>query len=175
MFRIIFLVFITLIAEIIIWWAMIRDGSSNWIASHIVHNPWPYAITEMEDGRIIVGNVIEGFEFTVPSGWNVKKGRHPIFYVEENGNEICNMRMEIEEQEDNLEEILRKNNEYYKISVNGSSAIEKIENGQNFSTIVKFILPSEKTLTYYFKADSPNQFKCTSDLEKIKRSFVKHK
>ncbi len=175
--KIAFLILITIIAEVVIWWAIIREDSVDWITSRIVHNPWPYAISELDDGRIIVGNVVKDFEITVPTGWEIERSKHPIFYIkdEESGEWVCEMRINIEVRKDgiSLDDLLKEDG-YKKISLGEFEATEISERGENFFTLVRFPLTDKNILTFDFKAYNSHQGRCAGDWESIKKSFVRY-
>jgi|GEM_PF-3807671 len=44
--KIIILVLSAVLDELIIWWALIREESVEWIMGQVIHNPSPYAIIQ---------------------------------------------------------------------------------------------------------------------------------
>ena len=78
--KIIILVLSAVLDELIIWWALIREESVEWIMGQVIYNPSPYAIIQLEDERMIVGNVLDGFEIILPPGWEAEEKKVPDFF-----------------------------------------------------------------------------------------------
>lgn len=75
----------------VIWSFLIREESSDWISSQVVHQVSPYAITELDSGTII-NNVIMGYEFKLPQGFKTLGARNLSFFMEEAGQIKCEIR-----------------------------------------------------------------------------------
>ena len=46
----------------------------------VIYNPSPYAIIQLEDERMIVGNVLDGFEIILSPGWEAEEKKVPDFF-----------------------------------------------------------------------------------------------
>ncbi|OGF24552.1 hypothetical protein A3H09_00605 [Candidatus Falkowbacteria bacterium RIFCSPLOWO2_12_FULL_45_13] len=79
----------TLVSIFIIWYALVREESADWISAQIVHQASPYAVTEAADGRLIVDNVVMGYGFNLPRGFKTAGARNLEFYREEDGKKTC--------------------------------------------------------------------------------------
>lgn len=173
--KIIILVIAAVLGELFIWWGMVREESVDWLAGQILHNPWPYAISEIEDGRIIVGNILQGFEITLPAGWQVKELKHPSFYLGQSEEVMCEVKSNIirKKEEINVEKLLEENNGFINAYVGGQEAIKKEQTTDqgNFIYELKILLESD-IVEYILFADKSNKYECRQDFEKIRRSFI---
>ncbi|MFH1523172.1 MAG: hypothetical protein ABIE43_05150 [Patescibacteria group bacterium] len=172
--KIIILVLAAVLGELLIWWGMVREDSVDWIAGKIVHNPWPYAITELEDGKTIVGNVIFGFEVTLPVGWKAQYNKHPTFYLEED-NLVCEIKSNIVKYNEEIEigKLLKEQEGFSGTYINGFTAIKKEETTSEGNFIYELQIPIKKdVIIYTMFASKDNQDKCKKEFEIIKRSFL---
>lgn len=86
------ILFIITFANIfVIWYFMIREESSDWISSWVVHQVSPYAIAE-DSGGLTVNNVIMDYEFSLPKGFKTTGARNFRFFMEEDGQKKCEIR-----------------------------------------------------------------------------------
>ncbi|KKS34201.1 MAG: hypothetical protein UU95_C0016G0033 [Parcubacteria group bacterium GW2011_GWC2_42_12] len=86
------ILFIATFANIfVIWYFMIREESSNWISSQVVHQISPYIIDEDSDG-LVIDNVILDYEFRLPPGFKTIGARNFSFFMEEDGQKKCEIR-----------------------------------------------------------------------------------
>ncbi len=74
-----------------IWYALIREDSAVWLTSQVVHQASPYAVTETDDG-LIIGNVVAGYEFSLPRGFKSLGARNLTFYLGAAGEKTCEIR-----------------------------------------------------------------------------------
>lgn len=75
-----------------IWYSLIRAESADWITSQIVHQASPYAVTTADNGEIIIGNALAGYEFKLPLGFKTNGARNLSFYLEDGGVKKCEIR-----------------------------------------------------------------------------------
>lgn len=91
-FNKIVILFIATFANIfVIWYFMIREESSDWISSQVVHQVSPYIIDEDGDG-LIIDNVILDYEFRLPPGFKTIGARNFSFFMEADGQKKCEIR-----------------------------------------------------------------------------------
>lgn len=87
------ILFIATIAAIFaIWYAMIRQESADWITGQVVHQTSPYIVANLNDGTVIIDNVVAGYEISLPKGFKTNGARNLIFYLEEGGRKKCLIR-----------------------------------------------------------------------------------
>lgn len=173
--KIIILVLAAVLGELFIWWAMVREESIDLITDQILHKPWPYAISLMDDDRTVVGNVIIGFEVTLPAGWQVKRLKNPSFFLSDNDMIICEINSDIEKYDEDIgiDELLKKENKFIKIYVNNMPAVKNESSTSEGNFIYKLQIPIDKeVIKYTLFSDKENKNKCRQDFEKIKRSFL---
>ncbi|MDD5032300.1 MAG: hypothetical protein PHR36_04660 [Patescibacteria group bacterium] len=169
------LVLAAVLGELVIWWALVREESVDWITGQIIHNPSPYAITQMEDGRTIVGNVVKGFEITLPSGWQARELRSPDFYLNEGENVICEVKSVIKKtgEDVSVASLLKEQEGFSRISAGLTPAIKKEETTEQGNFIYELEIPiGQDIIGYTLFADKDNRNKCRLEFEKIRRSFL---
>ncbi|MFH1427587.1 MAG: hypothetical protein ABIG60_03610 [Patescibacteria group bacterium] len=181
--KIIILVLAAVIGELIIWWAMVREDSVDYIAGQVLHNPWPYAITKLEDGRIIVGNITKGYEVTLPAGWQIERAQHPVFsYIKDEKN-ICQIMTNQKryEEEVSVGKLLKETEKYIYTYAGVLPAIKKEEtkieiqvDGQELEKFnYNLQIPVDKDIiTYTLIANEEDRYECRQFFEKIRRSFL---
>ncbi len=173
--KIIILVLVAVLGELFIWWAMVREESVDWLAGQIMHNPWPYAVTQIEDGRTIIGNVIIGFEVTLPAGWQVERLKYPNFYFSRDNELICEIKSDIIKSEEKIEimELLSQEDNFIRTYVSGLPAIKKEQTTSQGNFIYELQIPiGQDVITYTLFADKDNKYECRQNFEKIRRSFL---
>lgn len=173
--KIIILVLAAVLGEIFILWGMTRQENIDWISSQIIHTPWPYAISEMDNGKIIVGNIIQGFEITLPAGWQVSELKHPNFYFQHGDEIICEIKSDIINYRENIGavQLLEENIGFVKTYVAGFLSIKKesIDESKNF--IYELKIPIKKDVIFYIlSSNEDNKYECSQYFEQIKRSFL---
>ena len=89
--KIIVLFLATLAGIFVIWYALIREQSADWISSQIVHQASPYAVSEIGNG-LIINNVILNYEFRLPRGFKTDGARNLNFFMEEADRQKCEIR-----------------------------------------------------------------------------------
>jgi len=174
-FKILVLVIAAVLAELSIWWAMVREESVDWIAGQIVHQPWPYAISEIDDGRIIVGNVLIGFEVTLPAEWQVVKSKHPSFYLGEIDNMTCEVTSSIDKQNEEYDIVKLQSSQprFFRIYIGGLSALEEEQTTNEGNFIYNIQIPIKNNLIKYtLFASQKDKFSCRQEFEKIRQSFI---
>jgi len=173
--KIIVLVLAAVLGELIIWWAMVREESVEWISGRILHQPYAYAITELEDGRVVVGNVIKGFEITLPAGWRTEKLRYPGFYFDRGGELVCEVKSNIVEYKEkiNIAKLLNKQEKFIKTSAGITPAIKKEQTTDQGNFIYELQIPlSSSVIQYTLFASQNNKTKCRNYFEQIRKSFI---
>ena len=90
--KIIILFAATFTSIFVIWYALVRDQSANWITDQIVHQVSPYAVTTLPNGQVIIDNVVIGYEFSLPEGFETTGARNFNFFMEEAGRKKCEIR-----------------------------------------------------------------------------------
>lgn len=169
------LLIVTVVAELSIIYAMAKEDNIDWIVGHIVHNPWPYAITTIEDGRTIVGNVSQGFEITLPASWEVARTHHPSFYLYQDEESICDIKSDIVRFKD----IDEAKNFFYdqprnsQLYVDGQPAISHSETTAENNFINKLsVLIKGDIISYTLFSSASNKYTCQREFTKIRRSFL---
>ncbi len=174
--KIIILFLASLFAEYIIWWAMIREESVNWLAGHVVHPVPPYTISKIEDGQTVVANVVKGFEITVPANWEVEKTRHPYFSLKNEKGLICEIKSEVKEydQQINVNKLLSKNDNGFIQTLAGRvPAVKKEQALEGGNYIYSLEIPIDGfIIEYKLLANQENKDICCREFEQIKRSFI---
>jgi|GEM_PF-1635355 len=89
--KIVILFIFTFINIFIIWFFMIREESSDWISEQVIHQVSPYVITD-DNGGLTVDNVIIGYEFRLPLGFNTVGARNLSFSLEKDGQKLCEIK-----------------------------------------------------------------------------------
>ena len=166
---------VTVIAELSIIYAMTKENNIDWLVGHVVHNPWPYAITTIEDGRTIVGNIAQGFEITLPVSWQVKRTRHPNFYLYQGEESICDIKSDVInfKNTDEAKEFFYNQSKSSQLYVGGWPAIlhsaTTIEN--NFINKLS-ILIERNIVSYTLFSFSEHKNICEQEFSKIRNSFL---
>jgi hypothetical protein len=161
--KIILLVLVALLAEYLIWWALVREESVDWIAGHINHVPSPYAISEMDDGRKVVANVVLGFELLLSDNWEVKNGKNPIFYFKNKKEEyICEVKSEVKRNvalEEKEVYTVKKKSDFY-------TYIKEESMGEEY--LYEYLIEiDEGLITYNLYSNKENKVVCKNEFEKI--------
>jgi len=173
--KIIVLVLVAVLGELIIWWALAREESVDWITGQLVHNPSVYAISQLEDGRIIVGNVLDGFEITLPPGWEAEEKRVPGFSFKVDGQPICEIKSQVkrEAREEGVDELLGEQSGFARIYAGITPAIKKEGISETGKFIYEMQIPvSGVIVSYVMSAEEDNKNQCRPDFEKIRKSFL---
>jgi hypothetical protein len=165
-FKIVLLVLSALLAEYFIWWAMVREESVDWLAGHINHIPSPYAISEMDDGRKIVGNVILGFELVLSDNWNVENSKNPSFFYNEEDT-ICKINTDIR-RNTGIEET-----EKYKVFKKNDFLIYSKENNtESGEYLYEYLIEVEDNfIIYNLSAEKENKNICRNEFEKTIKTW----
>lgn len=169
------LLVVTALAELFIIGAMFKEDNVDWLIGHVVHNPWPYAITQIEDGRTIIGNVIIGFEVTLPAGWQVERLKYPSFYLSRDDELICEIKSNIikSREETDVAKLLSQQSGFARIYVGRMGAIKKEQTTSQGNFIYELQIPiGRDIITYTLFADKNNKYECRQNFEKIRRSFL---
>lgn len=175
MIKIIILVLAAVLGELIIWWALVREESVEWITGQVVHNPSPYAVTLLEDGRTIVGNVVLGFEVTLPSGWQAKELRSPSFYFNEGEAVVCEVKSNIKRtgEDVNTASLLKEQEGFSRISAGVTPSVKKEETTDEGNFIYNLEIPiGQNVISYTLFAGEADKNQCRLDFEKIRKSFL---
>jgi len=173
--KIIVLVLVAVLGELIIWWALAREESVDWITGQLVHNPSVYAISQLEDGRIIVGNVLDGFEITLPPGWEAEEKRVPGFSFKVDGQPICEIKSRVKREagEEGVDELLKEQSGFARTSAGVTPAIKKEGISETGKFIYEIQIPAGGVIVnYIMSAEGDNKNQCRPDFEKIKKSFL---
>jgi len=173
--KIIVLVLAAVLGELIIWWALVREESVDWITGQLVHNPSVYAISQLEDGRIIVGNVLDGFEITLPPGWEAEEKRVPGFSFKVDGQPICEIKSQVKREagEEGVDELLGEQSGFARIYAGITPAIKKEGISETGKFIYEMQIPvSGVIVSYVMSAEEDNKNQCRPDFEKIRKSFL---
>ena len=75
-----------------IWYALMREESSDWIVGQVVHQASPYAVSLNDDGTVTINNVVAGYEFSLPDKFKTNGARNLILYIEEPGEKKCEIK-----------------------------------------------------------------------------------
>jgi hypothetical protein len=67
---------------------MIREESSDWISTQVVHQVSPYVVSE-NSGRLSVENVVLGYHFNLPRGFRTVGARKFILFLEKENEQEC--------------------------------------------------------------------------------------
>ncbi|MDD4900926.1 MAG: hypothetical protein PHS62_02315 [Patescibacteria group bacterium] len=87
------ILFIATFANIfIMWYFLVREESVDWISSQIIHQASPYAMTVAEDGKVIIDNVILGYGFVLPKGFETAGAKNLSFYIMADGGKKCEIK-----------------------------------------------------------------------------------
>jgi len=169
------LVLAAVLGELLIWWGMVREESADWLVSQVTHIPWSYAITEMEDGRTVIGNVVQGFEVTLPPLWQIKKLKHPSFYLSEGEELVCEIKSDVIKHNGKIgvRELLKEQENFIMTYVGGLPAIKKEQTTSEENFIYELQIPIEKNvIEYTLFASKTNKYKCQQEFDKIRRSWL---
>lgn len=175
--KIAIVVLAAVIAELVIWWAMVREESVDWIGTQVLHQPYAYAITEIDDGRIVVGNVVKGFEVTLPAGLEVVRSKNPTFlFKQETGEVICQIKSNIThygKHMDVSELQSEQDKPFTRIYAGNKMAIksEQISDQEEFIYELKIPIDSS-AVEYTMSSSQENKNKCRGFFEKIRMSFI---
>ncbi len=173
--KIIALVLAAILGELLIWWGMTREESIDLLAGQILHNPWPYAVSLMEDGRTVVGNVTLGFEIILPAGWQVKDTKNPSYFLSDGETIICEINSDIEryDKDKNVDELLNEQNDFIMTYAGNLAAVKGEETTSEGNFIYKLQIPVNKdVIKYTLFSNKDNKNKCRLDFEKIRGSFL---
>jgi hypothetical protein len=173
--KVIILVLVAVLGELFIWWALVRDESVDWITGQLVHNPSVYAITQMDDGRTIVGNVLDGFEITLPTGWKATQGKAPDFYFDINGQGICEIKSRVNRsaEETAISELLKEQTGFSRIYAGIAPAIKKEEILENGKFIYEIQIPVDGVVVnYIMSSEKKDKNQCRPDFEQVRKSFL---
>lgn len=169
------LVLAAVLGELVIWWALVRDESVDWITGQLVHNPSVYAISQMEDGRIIVGNVLDGFEITLPPAWEAEQQKTPSFSFRVDGQMICEIKSRVKrgKEEASVEKLLGEQSGFAETYAGITPAIKKEGISETGEFIYEIQIPVGRVVVnYVMSAEEDNKNQCRSDFEKIRKSFL---
>jgi hypothetical protein len=173
--KVVVLVLAAVLGELFIWWALVRDESVDWIAGQLVHNPSVYAITEMDNGRTIVGNVLDGFEITLPAGWEATQGKAPDFYFDIDGQKICEIKSRVNRSagEININRLLKEQTGFSIIYAGITPAIKKEEILENGKFIYEMQIPIGSVIVdYVMSSEEKDKNQCRPYFEQVKKSFL---
>ncbi|MDD5071224.1 MAG: hypothetical protein PHQ42_00585 [Patescibacteria group bacterium] len=173
--KIAILVLVAVAGELIIWWALVREESVEWITGQLVHNPSVYAITQLDDGRTIIGNVLDGFEIILPEGWQAKELRSPNFYFNENGNLLCEIKSKVERRgEDvNVPLLLKEQEGFVRVSAGLTPAVKKEQTTKAGDFIYELQIPlAQSIIRYTMSSGGADRSKCRPYFEQIRKSFL---
>jgi len=169
------LLIVTVVAELSIIYAMAKEDNIDWLVGHVVHNPWPYAITTIEDGRTIVGNVNQGFEITLPVPWKVIRTHHPSFYLYQEEEVICDIKSDLVgfEDTDEAKNFFYEQPKNSQLYVGGWTAISYSETTVENNFINKLsVLIEGDIISYTLFSSSNNKSFCQREFTKIRQSFL---
>ena len=173
--KIVVLLAVTIVAELAIIYTMTKENNIDWLVGHVVHTPWPYAITTIEDGRTIVGNVSQGFEVTLPSSWELEKTHHPSFYLYKDGEVVCDIKSDIVnfKSADEAKNFFNNQPRNSQINVDSLPAISYSDRTTENNFINKFsILIQKDILIYTSFITLENRHTCEQEFIKIRQSFL---
>jgi len=174
--KIVLLIVIGAAAELIIWWTMVREESVDWIGKQVLDQPYAYAITEIDDGRIVVGNVVEGFEVTLPSGFVAVKTENPGFLYKEDEQVLCRVESNVNKykRQVDIDQFLDQDDEALVRTYAGiTPAIKKESTALNGDYIYDLQIPVGQVVVQYILTSSPEfKNKCRSQFEQIRMSFI---
>lgn len=173
--KIIALVLASVLGEFVIWWALVREDRVEWITGQIIHNPSPYAITRLDDGRTIVGNVLKGFEITLPKDWQVEGSRSVNFYFRKENELLCAVENNISktEQEAGAGDLLKQTTGFSRIYAGITPAVKKEETKESGDFVYNLQIPvGGDIISYTLLADKSNKNICRPYFEQIRKSFL---
>jgi hypothetical protein len=172
--KIFILVLFAVLGELFIWWALVRDESVDWITSQLVHNPSVYAISQIEDGGTIVGNVLYGFEITLPVGWQAEEKRVPDFNFLVDGQIICRIKTQVKEDvKKGIDELLKEQSGFSGVYAGLTPSIKKEIIDETGEFIYEVLIPVGGVIVDY-NMTSAGKYKnqCRPYFEQIRKSFL---
>ncbi len=75
-----------------LWYAVIREQSADWITEQVVHQASPYVVSTADNGRVLISNVLAGYEFFLPPGFKTAGARNLTFYLEQGDIKKCEIK-----------------------------------------------------------------------------------
>lgn len=173
--KIVILVLAAVLGELFIWWALVREDSVDWIAGQLVHNPSVYAISRLADGRIIVGNFLDGFEITLPPGWEAEEKKVPDFSFSIDGQSFCAIKGQVKKEagEASVDKLLGAQSGFAKTYAGITPAIKKEGISETGKFIYEIQIPAGGVIiSYVMSAEEKNKNQCRPYFEQIRKSFL---
>lgn len=143
--KILILFIATFVGIFAIWYAMVREESVDWISSQVAHQVSPYAITET-DSSIIIGNVVMGYEFSLPKDFKTVGSRNLTLFIEEAGQKKCEIKHSVIGA-DKAKQLIVDNNRAV-ISLRESKLIFELVNQEEKNNCEKYLLGIRNNLMF---------------------------
>ncbi len=89
--KIFVLIATTCFSIFIIWYALIRQESVDWLSSQISHQVSPYIITEDENG-FFVENTLLNYGFNLPEGFKTNGAKNLTLFIEDGDQKKCEIK-----------------------------------------------------------------------------------
>ncbi len=171
--KIVILTAAALAAEIVVLQAAGRPEDFDIAVGQVNHIPWAYAVTKIEDGRIIVGNISRGFEITLPADWQVRQNKHPSFYLEEEGDLICEIKSDVVKYDSEEEAETARAEGFTKVYRDGFPAgvKEAITAAGNLIYETRIYL-DQAVVKYILFASKPDIARCRQEYNQIMSSWL---
>ena len=173
--KIVLLIVIGAVAELVVWYTMVREESVDWIGNKVLDQPYAYVITEIDDGRTVVGNVIEGYEVTTPKGFTVVPAEQPAFLYKEDEETVCRIESNLAKYKTSIhtEKVIENQGPEWVKSYAGINVAYKQENSEDGSYSYDLKIPVDNLIIeYYLTSEESYKNKCKAQLDKIRTSFI---
>lgn len=172
-FKIITIILLFILGEILIWFIFVRHESFVWFNKKFNHSTSPYAISKIDDGRVIVSHVIKGFEYILPIGFEAKE--EPVLSLNymEGGQIICQVISQIVEDDAGVGGLQKKDSNFQNINLNGTNVMESLPTAENDAYRLA-VGDTNYYIEYSLNADENNQTRCRYFLKQIAKSFRKY-
>jgi hypothetical protein len=88
----IFILFLTTCISIfVIWYALMRHESVDWLSSQIAHQISPYFMVETENG-FTVHNMLFGYNFNLPENFKTNGSKNLVLFIDEADQKKCEIK-----------------------------------------------------------------------------------
>ena len=171
--KIAILILATLVAELAIWWSMIRPDGVDWLSSQIIHQPYPYAISQLDNGQIAVTNVIKGFTIILPADFQVIESKQPSFYLGQTSQPTCLIKSELASlgQHQNLASLKNQDSNLVETQIDEVAVLKKEWQKDQELIFELYFSQNQSLIKYNLRIDSSQVKECQKYLEKIKQSL----
>jgi len=172
MLKIIAIILFFILGEFLIWFIFVRQESFIWMNEKLNHNVSPYAISQIDDGRVIVSHVVKRFEYILPIGFEIKEEPMLKINYKEGGKNICQVVSLVVDVKNGINGLKQKDDSYHDISVNGTNVMESLPTEDSPYRLAVF------GEDYYVEnsliATEENQTRCQYFIKQIVKSFRKY-